>query len=70
MSATTEATTQRDLAATAPVVPSTKTARHASIVQILSRERIRSQAQLRKALAQRGISTTQATGLPPKVVPC
>ena len=61
MSATTEATTQRDLAATAPVVPSTKTARHASIVQILSRERIRSQAQLRKALAQRGISTTQAT---------
>ena len=61
MSATTEATTQRDLAATAPVVPSTKTARHASIVQILSRERIRSQAQLRKALALRGISTTQAT---------
>ena len=43
------------------MVPSTKTARHASIVQILSRERIRSQAQLRKALAQRGISTTQAT---------
>ena len=60
MSATIEAS-QRDLEATAPVVPSTKTARHASIVQILSRERIRSQAQLRKALAQRGISTTQAT---------
>ena len=60
MSATIEAS-QRDLTATAPLVPGTKTARHASIVQILSRERIRSQAQLRKALAQRGISTTQAT---------
>ena len=60
MSATIEAS-QRDLGATAPLVPGTKTARHASIVQILSRERIRSQAQLRKALAQRGISTTQAT---------
>ena len=60
MSATIEAS-QRDLEATAPLVPGTKTARHASIVQILSRERIRSQAQLRKALAQRGISTTQAT---------
>ena len=60
MSATIEAS-QRDLEATAPLVPGTKTARHASIVQILSRERISSQAQLRKALAQRGISTTQAT---------
>ena len=60
MSAAIEAS-QRDLGATAPLVPGTKTARHASIVQILSRERIRSQAQLRKALAQRGISTTQAT---------
>ena len=60
MSATIEVS-QRDLAATAPLVPGTKTARHASIVQILSRERIRSQAQLRKALAQRGINTTQAT---------
>ena len=60
MSATIEVS-QRDLAAAAPLVPGTKTARHASIVQILSRERIRSQAQLRKALAQRGISTTQAT---------
>ena len=60
MSATIEAS-QRDLEAAAPLVPGTKTARHASIVQILSRERIRSQAQLRKALAQRGISTTQAT---------
>ena len=43
MSATIEVS-QRDLAATAPLVPGTKTARHASIVQILSRERIRSQA--------------------------
>ena len=60
MSTTIEAS-QRDLEAAAPLVPGTKTARHASIVQILSRERIRSQAQLRKALAQRGISTTQAT---------
>ena len=60
MSAAIEAS-QRDLEATAPLVPGTKTARHASIVQILSRERIRSQAELRKALAQRGISTTQAT---------
>ena len=60
MSAAIEAS-QRDLGATAPLVPGTKTARHASIVQILSRERISSQAELRKALAQRGISTTQAT---------
>ena len=52
---------QRDSAAAAPLAPATKTARHACIVQILSRERIRSQAQLRKALALRGISTTQAT---------
>ena len=60
MSAAVEAS-QRDQTAAAPLVPGTKTARHASIIQILSRERIRSQAQLRKALAQRGISTTQAT---------
>ena len=43
MSAAIEAS-QRDLGATAPLVPGTKTARHASIVQILSRERIRFQA--------------------------
>ena len=60
MSATIEAS-QRDRAAASPLTPGTKTARHASIIQILSRERIRSQAQLRKALAQRAISTTQAT---------
>ena len=60
MSATIEAS-QRDRAAASPLTSGTKTARHASIIQILSRERIRSQAQLRKALAQRGISTTQAT---------
>jgi len=45
---------QRDLAAAAPLAPATKTARHACIVQILSRERIRSQAQPRKAPALRG----------------
>ena len=60
MSATIEAS-HRDPAEAAPLAPGTKTARHASIIQILSRERIRSQAQLRNALAQRGISTTQAT---------
>ena len=60
MSATIEAS-QRDRAAASPLTPGTKTARHASIIQILSRERIRSHAQLRTALAQRGISTTQAT---------
>ena len=60
MSAAVEAS-QRDQTAAAPLVPGTKAARHASIVQILSRERIRSQAQLRKSLAQRGISPPQAT---------
>ncbi|MBF0697057.1 arginine repressor [Actinomyces bowdenii] len=41
--------------------PSTKAARHALIVRILAKERIRSQGQLRDALAARGVSTTQAT---------
>ncbi|MBW3068679.1 ArgR family transcriptional regulator [Actinomyces sp. 594] len=41
--------------------PPTKAARHALITQILSHERIRSQAELREALARRGVSTTQAT---------
>ncbi|MDO4243717.1 MAG: ArgR family transcriptional regulator [Actinomyces sp.] len=41
--------------------PATKAARHALIAQILSKERIRSQAELRDALAARGVSTTQAT---------
>ena len=41
--------------------PATKTARHGLIVQILGRERIRSQAELRRALAERGVTTTQAT---------
>ena len=41
--------------------PQTKAARHALIVQILGKERIRSQAELRDALIGRGVSTTQAT---------
>lgn len=41
--------------------PQTKTARHALITQVLGRERIRSQAELRDALAARGVTTTQAT---------
>lgn len=41
--------------------PQTKAARHALITQILAKERIRSQAELRSALADRGMSTTQAT---------
>ena len=48
------------MAAGAPS-PATKTARHGLITQILGRERIRSQAELRRALADRGVSTTQAT---------
>lgn len=45
----------------AGTAPATKTARHGLIAQILGRERIRSQAELRRALADRGVSTTQAT---------
>lgn len=41
--------------------PSTKAARHALIVRILAKERIRSQGQLRDVLADHGVSTTQAT---------
>lgn len=42
-------------------VPQTKVARHAAITKILRTERITSQSDLRKALAQQGINTTQAT---------
>ncbi|AYD89627.1 ArgR family transcriptional regulator [Actinomyces sp. 2119] len=42
-------------------VPGTKAARHVLIAQILSRSWIRSQAELRDALAARGVSATQAT---------
>ncbi|QQM68070.1 arginine repressor [Actinomyces weissii] len=42
-------------------VPATKAARHALIAQVLGKERIRSQAELRQALAERGLQTTQAT---------
>ena len=45
----------------AGTAPATKAARHGLIAQILGRERIRSQAELRRALADRGVSTTQAT---------
>ena len=45
----------------AGTAPATKTARHGLIAQIPGRERIRSQAELRRALADRGVSTTQAT---------
>ena len=41
--------------------PQTKAARHALITQVLAKERIRSQAELRQVLAERGVSTTQAT---------
>lgn len=41
--------------------PTTKAARHALITQVLTNNRIRSQAELREVLAQRGMSTTQAT---------
>jgi transcriptional regulator of arginine metabolism len=39
----------------------TKTARHQHIVDILSRRIIRSQTELRQALAEQGIAVTQAT---------
>lgn len=41
--------------------PTTKAARHALITQVLGRDRIRSQAELRQALAALGVVTTQAT---------
>lgn len=42
-------------------VPTTKAGRHAAIAQILARSAIRSQPELREALAAHGIRTTQAT---------
>lgn len=48
-------------AASPASAPATKTARHGLIAQILGKERIRSQAELRRALADHGVSTTQAT---------
>lgn len=41
--------------------PSTKAARHAQIRAIISAEEIRSQTELRQALAEAGIHTTQGT---------
>jgi transcriptional regulator of arginine metabolism len=42
-------------------VAPTKAARHAMIAQILTRHAVRSQSELRDALAARGVQTTQAT---------
>lgn len=42
-------------------IPQTKTARHALIAQLLTRTRVRSQSELRDLLAERGVTTTQAT---------
>lgn len=42
-------------------IPQTKAARHALIAQLLSRTRVRSQSELRDLLAERGVTTTQAT---------
>ncbi|MDR0592612.1 MAG: arginine repressor [Bifidobacteriaceae bacterium] len=47
--------------AAARLIPSTKTARHALIRQIVLSEAIRSQAQLAAALSARGLDATQAT---------
>lgn len=46
---------------TTSTAPATKAARHALIAQVVATEQIRSQAQLREALAERGVSATQAT---------
>ncbi len=42
-------------------MPATKAARHAVIAEILERTPVRSQSELREALAARGIQATQAT---------
>lgn len=42
-------------------LPKTKVARHAAIARVLANRRITSQAELQDALAELGISTTQAT---------
>ncbi|WP_236266057.1 arginine repressor [Actinomyces sp. zg328] len=55
------ATRAEHLAQAVPTAPATKAARHALIRQILGHSQIRSQAELREALAERSVSTTQAT---------
>ncbi|QKD80652.1 ArgR family transcriptional regulator [Actinomyces marmotae] len=55
------ATRAEHLAQAVPAAPATKAARHALIRQILGHSQIRSQAELREALAERSVSTTQAT---------
>jgi transcriptional regulator of arginine metabolism len=54
---------QPDQAATGPVsqLPQTRTARHRRIVDLLTRQPIRSQSQLAKLLADDGLAVTQAT---------
>ena len=42
-------------------VPTTKAARHARIAQLVARHEIHAQAELAKALAEDGVSVTQAT---------
>jgi transcriptional regulator of arginine metabolism len=44
-----------------PSIPATKTARHARISELLSREAVRSQAELAERLADDGLTVTQAT---------
>lgn len=49
------------MTATTPSIPATRTARHGAIVDILAEQAVASQEELRRALARRGIETTQAT---------
>ena len=46
---------------TASTVPPTKAARHALITAVLVRQPVHSQSELADALAQEGVSVTQAT---------
>lgn len=43
------------------IIPPTKTARHSAIAHLLRSHKISSQAQLKRCLAEQGISVTQAT---------
>ena len=54
---------QLDQATSGPVsqLPQTRTARHRRIVDLLTRQPIRSQSQLAKLLADDGLAVTQAT---------
>ena len=48
-------------AVSSPGVPTTKAARHAMVTRLLARSAIRSQGELAAALAEEGVSVTQAT---------